>query len=84
MTRTNLEVHIEELILDGFYSMDQARLGLAVENALSRQFELNGIPTTFARGGNISGFDGASFTAAQAPERLGNQIAQAIYGGLSQ
>jgi len=85
MNRANLEVHIEELILDGFDSMDQAQLGLAVEKALSLQLEMNGLPTTFARGVQISGLDGGSFSAVPgtAPEQLGNQIAQAVYGGLS-
>ncbi|MBW4686853.1 MAG: hypothetical protein KME40_17540 [Komarekiella atlantica HA4396-MV6] len=85
LTPGNLELHIEELILHGFPASDRHRIGAAVQQELTRLFT-QGIPPSLSQGGAIAQLNGSIFeiTPGTQPEIIGVQIAQSIYGGLSQ
>jgi hypothetical protein len=80
-----VELHIGELVLEGFPPLDQADLGAMVQQELARLLAERGLPAGLARGGEIASLDAGEFQVKQgskAPE-IGAQIAQAVYGGLA-
>ncbi len=80
-----VEVHIGELVLEGFPSMDQTQVGAVVQQELSRLFAEGGVPAGLARQGGIAGLDGGDFQLVpdSNAQAIGSRIAQAVYGGLS-
>jgi hypothetical protein len=84
MKPKNIELHIEELVLDGFEQGDKQKIAEAVERELTSLFAKKGIPASFSEGGMINHLDGGTFQAASdsKPETLGAKVAQAVYGGL--
>lgn len=85
MISRNVELYIEELILHGFAPSDRYPIGEAVEQELTRLLTVQGVPPSLAQGKEVASLDGGSFevTAGAKPEAIGNQVAQAIYGGLN-
>ena len=83
--RPNIEVNIQELVLHGFDPSDRYRIGAAVERELARLLSEQDLPSAFAQGANIAHVNGGAIeVAAGAPaDRVGSQIAQAVYGGVS-
>lgn len=79
-----IELHIEELLLDGFADLDGAKLGAAVQEALGRLIAERGGPASLAHGGTVAHLDAGAFAVAPGSDAqvIGSQIAQAIYGGL--
>ena len=78
-----IDLHIEELVLQGFNHLDQAELGVRVQEALSQLFADQGLPAALNQGGQVNALDGGTFTVqpdAGAGDIAG-QIAQAIYRG---
>jgi len=94
MTTPNLEIHIEELVLQGFdglsarswQGMDRARISATVQSELARLFTERGIPPSLNRGGQVTSLDGGALDIAPGSgvEAIGSQIAQALYRGLNQ
>ena len=87
MTKTpNIQLHIDELILHGFTPADRVRIAAAVQNELARLLAAEGVPPTLAQGGPIPVLDGGDFeiTPGMSAQAIGVQVAQGIYGGLSQ
>jgi len=84
MTPRNIELHIEELVLDGFVHGDRYRIGEAVEQELSRLLADRGVPQSLAEGGEIASVDGGAIEVATGSraEAVGAQVAKAVYGGL--
>jgi hypothetical protein len=80
----NIELHIEELVLHGFPRSEQHRIGEAIRQELLRQFSEGGIPDVLTRQDNISRLNAGSIQAEQGgkPERIGMQVAQAVYGSV--
>jgi hypothetical protein len=78
---STIELHIEELILDGFAPRDRYAIAEAIERELTRLFAEPGMarpsmePRAMARldGGSINVRPGAN------PETIGAQLAQAIH-----
>ncbi|GIV60237.1 hypothetical protein GQ464_001975 [Rhodocaloribacter litoris] len=85
MTRPNLILHIDELVLDGFPETDRALLAAAVEAGLARLLAERGLPPAWPAGGAAAHHDGGAFEAQPnaGTARLGLQLASAIYGGLT-
>lgn len=85
MTRANVELHIEELVLHGFAPGERHNISDAVERELERLFSEQGAPSQLSLSAEIVDLDGGSFEAAQGsrPEVIGSQVAQALYGRLS-
>jgi hypothetical protein len=83
VNRPNVELHIEELVLHGFPAGGSRVIAAAIEAELGRLLTANDLPRAFAGGTSIDTLDGGSFEArGDAPPRaMGNDIAQAIYGG---
>jgi hypothetical protein len=80
-----LSLHIEELVLHGFASIDGDRIGEAAQWELARLFVRQGIPRSLASRTAVDLLDGGALKiAASAPELIGTQLAQAIYGALSE
>jgi hypothetical protein len=80
-----IELHVQELVLHGFAPGDRSRLGRAVQRELARLLAEQGVPPSLARGAEIERVDGGSLEVASgaAAERIGAQVAQAVYGGLA-
>jgi hypothetical protein len=83
--RHAVDLHIEELVLDGFNPGDRHRIGAAVEAELARLFAERGVSPSLAWGAELATLDGGSFDVAPGagPEQVGGQVAQAVYGGLN-
>jgi hypothetical protein len=81
----NVRLRIEELVLDGFPPGDRYRIAAAAEAELTRLFTDRGVPSGLASGEAIPALDGGSFDVAPdaRPDRIGAQVAQAVYGGLA-
>lgn len=85
MTRTRIELYIEELVLEGFSSGDRLRIASAIEAELTRKLEnehLNGSLLTIKdiRWLNLGTINMAEGSSA---DKVGKKIANAIYDGLS-
>ena len=80
----NVRLHIEELVLQGFDGVDRYRVGAMVEQELARLFAEQGVPPGMAAGGAVARIDGGTFTVTPdaKPDRIGAQVAQAIYNGV--
>ena len=86
MISRNVELYIEELVLHGFAPGDRYPIGEAVEQELTRLLTVQGVPPSLAQGKEVASLDGGAFEvmAGAKPEAIATQVAQAIYGGLSQ
>jgi hypothetical protein len=80
-----IDLHIEELVLDGFAPGDRHRIGAALERELTRLLTEHGAPASWAGGGGVPRLDGGTFDAKPGarPERVGTQIAQSVFRGMN-
>ena len=82
----NINIHIERLILDGLpITRNQHSLvQTAVEAELTRLLAADGLAPSLQTGGALSHLQGGSIqlTGEGNPGQLGQQIAQAVYGGI--
>ena len=79
-----IDLHIEELVLDGFPPGDRHRIGAALERELARLLGERGVPATWTGGGEAARLDGGKFEMRPGtrPERMGAQIAQSVFRGM--
>ncbi len=82
--RPRLELHIEELVLEGFSQGDKHRIGEALQMELTRLLEERGVPGSLSSSQVIEALKGGSFQVASGSgaEKIGAQAARAVYGGL--
>jgi hypothetical protein len=80
-----IRLHIDELVLYGFPPVDRYRIAESVQAELARLLAEQGVPASLEQGGSIARLDGGAFdlTPDARPDRIGAQVAQGIYGGLS-
>ncbi len=80
----NIDLHIEQLRLDGFAPGDRYRIGGAVRDELRRLIAKNGIPRGLSQGLDMARLNGGSFNAAPGskPQAIGRQVANSVYKGL--
>ena len=80
------ELHIEELVLDGFAPSERYTIGEAVERELVRLLGEQGIPSSLRAECAIDEMKGATFNLAHnaRPPATGRQIAQAVYQGFGE
>jgi len=92
MRTSNINLHIEELVLHGFAPGDRYIIADAVERELSHllaqqfmPFTSAGIPRTLAHDLGNSRLDAGAFNVARGSraDSIGIQIAQAVHGGLT-
>ena len=83
----NANIHIERLVLDGLYITyhQQSLLQAAVEKELGRLFTANGLANGLMAGDSVSHISADAIQLADEsdPTELGQQIAQAVYGGVN-
>jgi hypothetical protein len=84
MKLTNVELHVEELVLHGFSPADRYRIGETVERELARLFAEEGVPASLAESLDAGHLDAGVFHVApdSGAEAIGARVAQAVYGGL--
>jgi hypothetical protein len=82
----NINVHIERLVLDGIAIPAHQRplLQAATEAELARLLAINGLAPHLLSGGAMPHVPVGSIqlAAGSKPAQLGQQIAQAVYGGI--
>ena len=85
-----IELHVEELVLEGFAPAERHAVADAFERELSRLLsehglpDSHGLPDPHARGAEAPSLDAGSVRLAPGtrPAAAGAQIARAVYGGL--
>jgi hypothetical protein len=80
--RPKVEIHIDKLVLEGFLPEDRFRIGESLEKELSRLFQERGVPQSLTAEKQIDAIKGGSFEVASGAERIGRQVAGAVYGGM--
>jgi hypothetical protein len=80
---SNVQLHIEELVLNGFAPHDRYLIGDAVQHELARLFTERGVPAHLMDRGRATRLDAGSFSvrAETKTHAIGAQIAGAVYGG---
>jgi len=82
----NINIHIERLILDGLPITHSQRplVQASVEAELARLLATDGLASSLQAGGALPNIPGGSIqlTSDGNPHKLGQQIAQAVYGGI--
>ncbi len=80
----SVELHIEELVLNGFTHSDRYRIGEALEQELTRLLSEEGAPIAFTQAIDIANLNGGAIDLKPGsnPEAAGIQLARAIYGEL--
>ncbi len=84
-TPNPVELHIEELVLQGFAPGDRYRIADSLGHALERLFLNRGIPPGLAEDGEVEAINAGSLGVVPhaKPEAIGDQVAQAVYEGLT-
>ena len=82
--RAKIELHIEELVLDGFPARDRYLISEAIERELTRLFAEQNLALASTEPIAMAQLDGGSINVRPGarPEAIGAQLAQAIHGGL--
>ena len=82
--RQKVEIHIDELVLEGFLPEDRSGIGESLERELSRLFQERGVPQSLTADKQVDEIKGGSFevAAGSRAERIGRQVAGAVYGGM--
>ncbi len=85
MNNLNVNLHIERLVLDGITLSvrERALLGTAVTTELTRLISESGLPAAMPANGTVPSVPAGTIQLGSNnnPARLGQQIAQAVYGG---
>jgi hypothetical protein len=83
----NIDLHIERLVLDGL-PVTRSKgplLQTAVETELARLLTIEGLPPNLAVGGAFPLIKAGNIQLANSnPNQLGQQIARAVHGSISQ
>jgi len=86
--KTNVDLRIEQLVLDGIDlpAHGAPLVQAAVEAELARLLAADGLGTAWRAGGAVPRLSGGTIelSADGDPSHLGQQIAQAVYGGLGE
>ena len=82
--KRNIELHIEELVLDGFQSQNKQHIASAVQQELHRLLSQGQLPQGLTRNNNIARLDGGTIQVEKhaTSEITGHKIARKLYGGL--
>ena len=79
-----VNLHIGELVLQGFPGRDRLRIARAMEQELARLLREQGPPQSWQDSHDIERIDGGHFKAmaASGPAQVGRDIAKAVHRGL--
>lgn len=85
MNPANVELQIEELVLHGFDPGDGPLIGGAVERTLGCLLAEGGVSPSLVENGGVPRVDGGSFELERGSDaqRIGDQVARIVYGGLT-
>ncbi len=85
MNQAQINLHIEELLLRDVPHVMRYRIASAFEHELARLLSEQDLPSTITQGGYISHIDIGTMhiTPDAKPDAIGTQIAQHVYGKLS-
>jgi hypothetical protein len=83
MMRSNLELHIERIVLDGLADVDRDQLSVAFKQEMERLFLEKGIPPGLRNGGSLAQLNGDALNVGHAAKAnsIGTQLARSVYGG---
>jgi len=84
VSRPDVDLHIDELILHGFAPGSRQAIAAAIEAELGRLLVAGGVPESFAGGASIASLDAGTFDvgASERPNALGVRIGRSIYQSL--
>jgi hypothetical protein len=79
-----LELHIEELVVEGLGDVDGRRLAAVVRQELVRLVSERGVPPSWLAGGSLDRLDAGDLTlrSGMPVEVMAGKIARAVHGGL--
>ncbi len=82
MKPKSVELHIEELVLDGFSGHNDIKDAIEIE--LSRMLREEGLPQSLAQSTEIERLQGGKFDVKEGSkyDAIGAAVARSIYGGL--
>ncbi len=80
-----LEIHIEELVLEGFAPGDRHRIGEAIQHELTRLFAQTPVSGKITAHDGAARVDAGAFTAkpGSSPAEIGAAVARAVHGRLT-
>ena len=83
--KTNIELHIDELVLRGLPGAQRDHIAAAVEAELQRLLDESGLPPSLAEGARLPEvqLDNLRLAAGVKPAAIGVQVAGAIYQNLT-
>ncbi|HEY8694027.1 MAG TPA: hypothetical protein VIR57_14950 [Chloroflexota bacterium] len=81
----NIELHIEELVLQGFSHSHRGAIGRAIETELSRLLTDRGLPASLSGGRDVRSLDAGSFVVEHGarPSAIGAHVGQLLYEGMT-
>ena len=79
----DIHLHIDELVLHGFYPRDRDGIAEAIAHELTKLLGEQAQPSLLSKGGEIGDILGATIdmAAGSSPETIGTNIAQAVLRG---
>lgn len=83
MSRANINVHIEELVLHGVDPTDRHAIADAIQREIARTFALQG--SSITQDHHVDRIQGRPVTWGDAagPQRVGAEVARAVRGNLT-
>jgi hypothetical protein len=80
-----IELHIEEIVLHGFPSLDGRHIREVVQQQLTNLLARNGLPPSFSRDSSVTRLDGRVFQSAPGAGTgdIGTRIARNVYDSLA-
>ena len=85
MSRPDIQLHIEELVLNGLPDVDGQAIREGIQRELARLLAEQGVPPALGGSGGALRVDGGAFDVAADADAgtIAVQVAQAVYGGLT-
>lgn len=79
---TQIELHIEHLILEGGNQHDGPAIGFAIRQELTRLLSQHGLAPGLSREQVVTALDGGHISISGRPASTGRQIAGAVFKGI--
>jgi SpoVK/Ycf46/Vps4 family AAA+-type ATPase len=82
--RADIELHIDELVLDGFENYNAHQIGSAIEQEITRLLQEQGLPAGFYSNIDVEHLNAGKFSMQPEAKAgsVGNNIAHSVYKGL--
>jgi hypothetical protein len=77
-----VELHIDELILEGIPNFQREQVAVAIERALTALVAEHGVPPGWQQSGALAGLT-QQVQSGSRPEAIGRQVAQAILSNVN-